>query len=422
MGWWTGKNLNSLQDVIRPYGTGWKVFEEQRLPRTRVTPALYARLRSSIPWEASSPPLPAAGQWLAPKSEEGTIDQVFHITQVDPPLVHLYHKDHTERLQLVAQVLQPIDHQWQEVRVVECGGNRRTIFDFNPKKAINPEHTIWLWGNDWVRNLQWDPKEWHWRRIGVLPITSVLNYSTKIGYRVALKQNNHTMRVDAELEAEGFNSKTRAKFFNRIWHPYLPRKVSGMQWLILTEGLPVGAWREKLGLPNNCQLYPEQARETLQHAFQDCPEVCRVWDLFRNTRLKAGLAPAFYTWKEISRGLMSKTPGPRIEEDLKWDAAAAFTLNIDTPWDLLRANTLWAIWCQRVELAFRNEQFHLGVVLVKAWRSTILCGMEAYRPSALSEDHRHRIRRQSLPHNLTWRITLTNFFKASLLIGDPLHR
>lgn len=422
MGWWTGKNLNSLQDVIRPYGTGWKVFEEQRLPRTRVTPALYAQLRSSIPWEASSPPLPAAGQWLAPKSEEGTIDQVFHITQVDPPLVHLYHKDHTERLQLVAQVLQPIDHQWQEVRVVECGGNRRTIFDFNPKKAINPEHTIWLWGNDWVRNLQWDPKEWHWRRIGVLPITSVLNYSTKRGYRVALKQNNHTMRVDAELEAEGFNSKTRAKFFNRIWHPYLPRKVSGMQWLILTEGLPVGAWREKLGLPNNCQLCPEQARETLQHAFQDCPEVCRVWDLFRNTRLKAGLAPAFYTWKEISRGLMSKTPGPRIEEDLKWDAAAAFTLNIDTPWDLLRANTLWAIWCQRVELAFRNEQFHLGVVLVKAWRSTILCGMEAYRPSALSEDHRHRIRRQSLPHNLTWRITLTNFFKASLLIGDPLHR
>jgi hypothetical protein len=56
-----------------------------------------------------------------------------------------------------------------------------------------------------------------------------------------MKQNNHTMKVDAELEAAGFNSKSRAKFFNRIWHPYLPRKVSAMQWLILTEGLPVGA-------------------------------------------------------------------------------------------------------------------------------------------------------------------------------------
>lgn len=122
------------------------------------------------------------------------------------------------------------------------------------------------------------------------------------------------MRVDAELEAEGYNSKIRAKFFNRIWHPYLPRKVSAMQWLILTEGLPVGAWREKLGLSNECQLYEDHTRETLQHAFQECPEVSRAWVLFRNTRQKAGLAPAFITWKEISRGLMTEPPGPNIEE------------------------------------------------------------------------------------------------------------
>jgi hypothetical protein len=316
---------------------------------------------------------------MAPKSEEGSIDQVFHISQVEPPLVNLYHKDRTERLQFVTQLRLPMDQQWQEVRVIECGGSRQTIFDFNPAKAPDPEHTLWLGGNDWVRNLEWDPKEWHWRHLGILPVASLLNYTTKRGYRVALKQNNHTMRVDAELEAEGHNSKTRAKFFNRIWHPYLPKKVSAMQWLILTEGLPVGAWREKLGLPNACQLCEEHARETLQHAFQECPEVCHVWDLFRTTRLKAGLAPAFHTWKEISRGLLTEPPGLHIEEELRWDTATAFTLTIETPWDILRANTLWAIWCQRVELAFRNEQFHLGVVLWKAWRNTIYCGMEAYK-------------------------------------------
>lgn len=105
------------------------------------------------------------------------------------------------------QLSQPIDHQWQEVRVIECGGKKRTIFDFNPKEATDPEHTFWLWGNEWVKNLEWDPKKWHWRRIGVLPVTLVLNYTTKRGYRVAFKQNNHTMRLDADLKQRDIIAK-----------------------------------------------------------------------------------------------------------------------------------------------------------------------------------------------------------------------
>ena len=90
---------------------------------------------------------------------------------------------------------------------------------------------------------------------------------------------------------------------------------------------------------------------------------------------------------------MTEPEGPRIEEDLKWDTAAAFTLTIDTPWDILRANTLWAIWCQRVELAFMNEPFHLGVVLWSAWRNTIYCAMEAYKElfrHQRNEEKRHK--------------------------------
>ena len=148
------------------------------------------------------------------------------------------------------------------------------------------------------------------------------------------------MTVDAELEAEGFNSKTRVKFFNRIWHPYLPRKVSAMQWLILTEGLPVGAWRERLGLPGGCQLCPAQTRETLQHSFQECPEITQAWDCFRKTRQVAGLPPSYFTWKEISRGLMTDALGPSIEEDLRWDTTASFSVTMETPWDTLRAHLL----------------------------------------------------------------------------------
>ena len=187
------------------------------------------------------------------------------------------------------------------------------------------------------------------------------------------------MRLDAELEAAGYNSKTRARFFNRIWHPHLPRKVSAMQWLILTKGLPVGEWRAKLGLPSECQLCAEQPLETLQHAFQECTAINNAWHLFRTTRRSAGLPEAFHTWTNICRGLMTEPPGPSVEEELRWDTAAAFKLTVDTPWDILRAHLLWAIWCQRVDVAFRDAQFHMGVVLWNAWRNTVYCAMEAYK-------------------------------------------
>lgn len=152
-----------------------------------------------------------------------------------------------------------------------------------------------------------------------------------------------------------------------------------MQWLILTEGLRVGAWRERLGLDNSCHICPHNTKDTLQHSFLECPEVARAWPLFRRTMNITGLRPAYTTWKEISRGLLMEPEGPSMEEDLRWDAAASFTLSTETPWDILRAQLLWAIWCQRVAHSFREEQFHLGVVLWQAWRNTIYCAMEAYK-------------------------------------------
>lgn len=202
------------------------------------------------------------------------------------------------------------------------------------------------------------------------------------------------MPLDAEMEAVGFNSKSRAKNFNHIWHPYLPRKVSAMQWLILTEGLPVRAWRERIGMPNHCQFCPSHPRETLQHAFKECSEIGRTYELFRVVRQLAGLPASYLTWNDINRGLMSEPDGPSMEEELRWDTAAAVTVNMNTPWDVLRAQLLWSIWCRRVELAFRDDQFHLGAVLWHAWRNTIYCAMKAYRE--LSRHARNEEKRQEL--------------------------
>lgn len=158
-----------------------------------------------------------------------------------------------------------------------------------------------------------------------------------------------------------------------------------MQCLVITDGLPMGAWREKIGLSGSCQHCMPQKRKTLQHAFLDCNEVKQAWVYLRRTRLAAGLAATNLTWRKISRGLMTNPGGPSVDADLQWDTASAISINFDTPWDILRAQLLWAIWFQRVAQAFNDEQFHLNLVLWYAWRNTIYGAMEAYK-----ELHRHK--------------------------------
>ena len=380
MRWWAEKDFRTLQDIAREEGEGWKTFAElRRLRHTSVAPALYARMVRSIPWEAAPMPTHSKGQWIAAKEMDGSIQTVYHLQSISPMEATIYRKSESEQLYLISRE-QPVPARpMREVRVLRCGGNKRAVLEYNPQDETEPDQTLWLWGKDWISNLEWDPREWHWRRAGILPVTSVMNYTTKRGYRIAMQQNTQPMPLDQKLEQEGYNSKARAKFFNRIWHPYLPRKVSSMQWLILTEGLPVGAWREKIGLPNTCELCPAPVKETLPHALKDCPHINKAWDFFRNTRQIAHLQPAYFSWEDISRGLMGAIPGPHVDEELRWDTASAFSLNEETPWDLLRAQLLWSIWCQKVAHTFRDEKFHLGMVLWHAWRNTIYCAMEAYK-------------------------------------------
>lgn len=392
--WWATKEYRTLKDIARHDGYGWRTFPELfRLRKTKVAPALYRRVVTSIPWEAQPMPQATSGQWVAAKTDNDSIGQVFHIQPGDPTLAALYIKDSTDNLQF-SGLQQEVPADCQEVRVIRTGGPKRYIVDYNPTEPLEEDQLLWLWGNKWISELEWDPKEWTWRWIGILPETTVLNYSTKRGYRVALRQDNHRMPLDVELEAAGIHGKTRAQFFNRIWHPHLPRKVSAMQWLILTEGLPVGAWRERIGLPNSCQFCPDQPKETLQHAFMDCPSVQQAWQLFRNTRRVVGLTSGYNSWQDINRGLLSDPPGPSVVEELQWDTAAAFTVNSETPWDILRAQLLWAIWCQKVAHTFNDEQYHLGLVLLKAWRNTVYCAMEAYKElfrHKRNEEKRHEM-------------------------------
>lgn len=164
MRWWSEKQFRSLKDITRTDGYGWKTFAELlRLRRTSVTPPLYARVVNNIPWDAHPKPAPNIGQWIASKEEDGTISTVYHLHSITPLEAKRYQKDETKLLHPKEPNHLLPDEPMEEVCVLQCGGPKRIVLDYNPQEDSEPEHSHWLWGNAWISNMEWDPKEWQWR-------------------------------------------------------------------------------------------------------------------------------------------------------------------------------------------------------------------------------------------------------------------
>ena len=189
--WWSEKEFKTLKDIARLDGHGWKSFAELlRLRRTRVAPPLYARVVHSIPGDATPMPPPTIGQGLAKKEEDGSINTIYHLQHTTPLHATTYCKDPFEQLRLLSQH-NPLFEGTREIQLVRNEGPKRVVIDYNPSEEPESEQALWLWGNDSLCNLEWDPKKWLWRRIGILAKTTTLNYTTKKGDMVALRQDNN---------------------------------------------------------------------------------------------------------------------------------------------------------------------------------------------------------------------------------------
>ena len=120
-----------------------KVFEEQRsLCQMLLICTLYFRVRNNIPWDATPASPPTIVQWIAHKDEVGFIRRIYHITNIETMQTTLYINDITERLHCVEQHHPYVDNRLQELHIVQCGGPQKIIINFNPKEALDPEHTL----------------------------------------------------------------------------------------------------------------------------------------------------------------------------------------------------------------------------------------------------------------------------------------
>ena len=179
---WAEKGYHALKGIARGNEHGWKIFQElTRIRRAaRAAPQLFEHLVANIPWVAGPPPAATTGQWVAVKEESGHIEFVYHITDPNTQTTILYRKYNISKLNLLGHNQRYPNHA-REVQVIKAREPRGIILEYNPTEDTEEDQTLWLWGSDWMHNLEWDPKEWTWRRIGVLTDTMILNYSTKRG-------------------------------------------------------------------------------------------------------------------------------------------------------------------------------------------------------------------------------------------------
>ncbi len=63
----------------------------------------------------------------------------------------------------------------------------------------------------------------------------------------------HTPSISSFIQRLNLRTSTVAQVIARLWHNARPRKVGALTWLTLNNGLPVGTWLQKMGIPAPCK-------------------------------------------------------------------------------------------------------------------------------------------------------------------------
>lgn len=134
------------------------------------------------------------------------------------------------------------------------------------------------------------------------------------------------------------------------------------------------------GCDGKCNLCMEGHLESPEHAFMTCPATRQAWTQFNLLRQEADLPRRFTTWIELLTGLNSDDatstpqqadPIPEEETDIK--------MTVEMPWDILRLSIIWCLWCSKCAHNLRDQEFHLGVSLFRAWQLTVQAWLGAYK-------------------------------------------
>ena len=146
------------------------------------------------------------GKWLL--SNEGIEPQFLILTTQESwgiPFGFLFIQAYTNNWIPYDLIEQEAPHpNFCRVRVCTKSNITGQILDFNPINFPDlSSQSTWLYRKGYIYTLDFDPKEWNWKKLGELQETPFFNYQTKRGYRQTCLNYSTTSPYDKELQRFG---------------------------------------------------------------------------------------------------------------------------------------------------------------------------------------------------------------------------
>jgi hypothetical protein len=121
--------------------------------------------------------------------------------------------------------------------VFKDGGNK--LCEFNPPYIPLEGHTFWIFEGGKIIKLCLNPKEWCWKKRVTLHESNLFGHTTKTGYREIIFKQGYQLSYDG-LQQSKITYRQRKIIFSKLWHLWIPHKVSTIIWLMLVNGLEIG--------------------------------------------------------------------------------------------------------------------------------------------------------------------------------------
>jgi hypothetical protein len=107
-----------------------------------------------------------------------------------------------------------------------------------------------------------------------------------------------------------------------------------MVWLIMVEGLPIGAWHIQIGQEGICNLCTKSSLKTTKHGLMWCAIIQEVWCNFRDFKIRSLLLPRYFSWEKVLLGELQQCHNELVDEKMEWDIRKLCIISMRTPWDI----------------------------------------------------------------------------------------
>jgi len=277
-----------VKDIWNVEAKDWKGLTDLRMKHHLANRRGMETIMTSIPWRLDEHKgLIRAGDWLANSSPRASNPLEWVYLVLEPTgntvtVLEFQRITHEGRIQVTTnQATRILTTKLRLVRVLsqERPGATFKIAREPPVQGKAPL-LYWIFDEGFIRDLPWDPGEWHWQAIPPLGNAPFYGYTAKRGYANIRKSNNKS-NMKTFLDDLNLTKTSSVQMTTRIWHNARPRKVGTFIWPILNKGLPVGSWLQQIDLPSQCKVCDSNLEESAQHLLFNCPMARSAWEAFK---------------------------------------------------------------------------------------------------------------------------------------------